>query len=63
MKKTFKQRLLIVNDGYVALRRSEYPSIADQLDALYKARNGDTSELEAMDKKVTAIKEKYPKPK
>ena len=50
------------SEGYTLLRKSEYPSLSDQLEALYKARNGDTSELEAIDELITEIKEKYPKP-
>ena len=62
MKKSYKQKLMTGPGGYSLLRKSEYPSIGDQLDALYKARNGDTSELTAIDKLITDIKEKYPKP-
>jgi hypothetical protein len=46
---------------YREQRRPEYPSIGDQLDALYKARNGDTSDLEAIDSVISDIKSKYPK--
>ena len=46
---------------YREQRRPEYPSIGDQLDALHKARNGDTSELEARDSVISDIKSKYPK--
>jgi hypothetical protein len=46
---------------YREQRRPEYPSIGDQLDALHKARNGDTSELEAIDSVISDIKVKYPK--
>ena len=46
MKKSFKQKLLTEEpEGYKFLRKSEYPTIEDQLDALYKARKGDDSEL------------------
>jgi hypothetical protein len=43
-------------------RRLEYPSIGDQLDALYKARHGDPSELQAIDAKIAGVKTKHPKP-
>jgi hypothetical protein len=62
MKKTYKQKLLTSPEGYALLRKSEYPSIEDQLDALFKSRTGDTAELDELDKLITAVKEKYPKP-
>jgi hypothetical protein len=62
MKKSYKQKMITDPGGYTLLRKSEYPSIGEQLDALYKARNGDTSELETIDELITEIKEKYPKP-
>lgn len=43
---------------YAAQRRLEYPSLGDQLDALWKG--GDA--LEAMRQQVLAVKSKYPKP-
>lgn len=45
---------------YYAKRRSEYPSIGDQLGALYKGI--DTPEYAAMQAKIQAVKDKYPKP-
>ena len=63
MKKSFKQKLLTEEpEGYKFLRKSEYPAIEDQLDALYKARKGDDSELKKLDRKITRVKKKYPKP-
>jgi len=63
MKKSFKQKLLTEEpEGYKFLRKSEYPTIEDQLDALYKARKGDDSELKKLDRKITRVKKKYPKP-
>lgn len=47
--------------GYVAMRRAEYPSVEDQLDAAYKARHGDTDEQSRLDKQIEEIKLKYPK--
>jgi len=43
--------------AYIAKRASEYPSIGDQLDALWKGGN-DAAEMLA---KVQAVKVKYPK--
>ncbi|MGB5304871.1 MAG: XkdW family protein [Gammaproteobacteria bacterium] len=47
--------------NYAALRRAEYPSIGDQLDAAYKARQGDVSAEIELDKKIREVKDKYPK--
>jgi hypothetical protein len=46
------------NPDYYAKRRAEYPSLADQLDAMWKA--GDAAA--AMTAKIAQIKAKYPKP-
>ena len=43
--------------AYVAKRQSEYPSIGDQLDALWKGGDAQTEMLA----KVMAVKAKYPK--
>mgnify|MGYP006921296315 CR=1 FL=1 len=45
-----------------ALRHANYPSIGDQLDALYKARHGDPGPLEEVDAKIAEVKARYPKP-
>lgn len=45
-------------EDYVNLRRSEYPTIGDQLDALWAG--GD--EVEVMRARIEAVKNKYPKP-
>lgn len=50
------------DNNYRELRRIAYPSIQDQLDALYKARQGNTGALEQIDAKIARVKEKYPKP-
>ena len=42
-------------------RLKEYPSVGDQLDAAYKARQGDHSEQMRLDHQISMIKEKYPK--
>lgn len=47
--------------SYAELRRAEYPSIGDQMDAAYKARLGDNAEQVRLDKLITDIKLKYPK--
>ena len=46
---------------YKELRTVAYPSIGDQLDALYWARKGDTTELDALDAQIQQIKIDYPK--
>ena len=43
--------------AYIEKRQMEYPSIGDQLDALWKGG----AEAEAMLAKVQAVKQKYPK--
>jgi len=47
--------------GYSEMRQRNYPSIGDQLDALYWARKGDTTELDALDAQIQQIKIDYPK--
>ena len=46
------------NPDYYASRRAEYPTLADQLDAMWKGSDAMT----AMAAKIAAIKAKYPKP-
>lgn len=46
-------------DDYAARRKDAYPSIGDQLDALWKGG----VELDAMRKKVLDVKARFPKPK
>jgi hypothetical protein len=43
---------------YQLQRRPEYPSLADQLDALWKGGQA----VEEMKAKIEAVKHKYPKP-
>ena len=50
-------RLQAIED-YQAPRRAEYPSIGDQLDALYHAGTFDSTMTAA----IKAVKDKYPKP-
>lgn len=47
--------------GYAAMRRAEYPSVGDQLDAAYKARQGNDAQQKELDSLITEIKNKYPK--
>lgn len=47
--------------GYAAMRRAEYPSVEDQLDAAYKARRGNNAEQLELDQRIEEIKNKYPK--
>ena len=46
---------------YKQARAISYPDIGDQMDAGYKARLGDSSEQTAIDVKIKAVKDKYPK--
>lgn len=48
-------------ERYAALRRSEYPSVEDQLDAAYRARQGDDSRQRELDEQIRLVKERYPK--
>jgi len=45
---------------YYALRRDEYPSLGDQLDAVWKG--SDSQAFSDMHAKIAAVKAKYPKP-
>jgi hypothetical protein len=45
-----------------ANRRAAYPAIGDQLDAIYKARQGDTSMLVGIDQVIANVKAQYPNP-
>ena len=49
---------LVASKAYIDSRLAEYPSIGDQLDALWKG--GD--DAAAMLEQVMAVKSKYPKP-
>lgn len=50
-------KIIHVRD-YAEARRGEYPSIEDQLDALWKGG----SEAEAMRSRVLSVKQRFPKP-
>jgi len=43
-------------------RALAYPSIGDQLDAMYKARNGDGAALDAIDQQIAEVKARFPNP-
>jgi hypothetical protein len=45
---------------YYALRRNEYPSLGDQLDAVWKGL--DSQSFADMQAKIATVKAKYPKP-
>jgi hypothetical protein len=45
-----------------ANRRAAYPAIGDQLDAIYKARQGDTTMQAEIDQAITNVKAQYPNP-
>jgi len=46
---------------YEGFRSRAYPTLGDQLDALYKARQGDSTELNAIDAEIAQVKTDYPK--
>ena len=48
---------MVIND-----RILEYPSIGEQLAALYDARQGNDKPIKEIDARIKAVKEKYPKP-
>ena len=47
--------------AYIEKRVAEYPSYGDQMGALMKAQEGDTSELTEILQKIKAVKKKFPK--
>lgn len=53
---------IIEHDHYAAKRLQEYPSVGDQLDAAYKARQGNSKEQHHLDEMIADIKARYPKP-
>jgi hypothetical protein len=48
-------------EEYAAMRRAEYPSVGEQLDAMYEARQGNNAKQLEVDEKIRRVKEKYPK--
>ena len=55
-------RQMIEDSNYRELRRTTYPSIGDQLDAMFKARHGNDAALKVIDEQINRVKERYPKP-
>lgn len=55
---------ITVKGDYRTLRAQEYPSIGEQLDALWKEMQAlpRTQEAEAMLQRIRDVKAKYPKP-
>jgi len=49
------------DQDYEELRRLEYPSVGDQLDAAYKVRHGDNSQQIEIDGRIAEVKARYPK--
>ena len=56
-KENYQNELL----DYKFFRSADYPSIGDQLDALYWSRTGDFSYLDKIDKDIKTVKERFPK--
>lgn len=48
-------------ERYAALRRAAYPSVGEQLEAAYEARNGNPAKQHEVDEKIRLVREKYPK--
>ena len=48
-------------EKYATMRRAEYPSVEEQLDAAYQARQGNNARQLEVDEKIRRVKEKYPK--
>ena len=48
-------------DKYTAMRKAGYPSVEEQLDAAYQARQGNNAKQLEIDEKIRRVKEKYPK--
>ena len=48
-------------DKFAAMRRADYPSVEEQLDAAYRARQGDNAKQLEVDEKIRRVKERYPK--
>ena len=48
-------------EKYASMRRAEYPSVEEQLDAAYQARQGNNARQLEVDEKIRLVKEKYPK--
>lgn len=46
---------------YAQIRQMYYPTVGDQMDAVYWSRNGKTEDLDALDATITQIKQAIPK--
>ena len=47
--------------AYIEKRKAEYPTIGDQLDAIWKSLDGNTVEADELLAKIKAVKAKHPK--
>jgi hypothetical protein len=61
-----RSALAEVRDAYheqefADMRRAEYPSVGEQLEAAYEARQGNNAMQLEVDKKIRLVREKYPK--
>ena len=48
-------------EKFAAMRRADYPSVEEQLDAAYQARQGDNTKQLEVDERIRRVKEHYPK--
>ena len=48
-------------EKYATMRQREYPSVGEQLDAAYQARQGNNARQNEIDEKIRLVREKYPK--
>ena len=61
-----RSALAEVRDAYheqefADMRRAEYPSVGEQLEAAYEARQGNSAMQLEVDEKIRLVREKYPK--
>ena len=43
------------------MRQAEYPTVGEQLEAAYMARQGNEARQKELDEKIRRVREKYPK--
>jgi len=48
-------------DEFASMRQAEYPSVEEQLDAAYQARQGNNARQLEVDERIRLVKEKFPK--
>ena len=48
-------------EKYAAMRRADYPSVEEQLNAAYQTRQGDDTKQREVDERIRRVKEHYPK--